>query len=479
MSKTIADAKDLLLNDQSLSPAVKTVFGLILVILDALMKRFKLNSSNSSKAPSTDSDQDKKKDKNKKPSGKKPGGQEGHTGTTLMPVAHPDVIVDIAVDQTDLPVGQYTPIGYKSAQVVDIKFTKFVTEYRAEIIKSEDGVKITAPFPIGVTRSIQYGASIKEHAVYLATAQFLPYERLKNQFLDQYKIDLSCGSIFNFIKEAAERLEPFQICAKNHLSQSIFMHADETGMQIKNKLHWLHSASNDVFTFLEPHAKRGRVAFDEINIIPHFQGILIHDHWAPYMSYNCEHAFCNAHHLRELTWSYEEEKQNWALEMRVLLEAMNVAVHEAGGVLTAEVAKPWVNRYTEIINKGEIECPHRVAEEPSLDSFKKRGKVAQTKSRNLLKRLKDYQNETLRFLTNPLIPFTNNPAEQSLRMEKVKQKISGCYRSMESAKDFALLRSYLLSCAKNDVSASEALRLLFQGKWPAFVDKALLAVKGS
>jgi transposase len=476
MSKTIAEAKELLKTDAYLSPAVKTVFSLVLVILDLLMAKFKLNSSNSSKAPSTDSDQDtgKGKEKSKRgTSGKKAGGQKGHNGETLMPVSKPDVIVSIPLDLTTVPLGNYLKVGVKKAQVVDIKFTKVVTEYQADIMQNESGCNFTAPFPRGITHAIQYGASVKEHAVYLATAQFLPYERLKSQFQDQYKIELSCGSIFNFITDASTRLERFGSAAKHHLMHAPFLHSDETGFRVKNKLHWLHTASNDTFTLLEPHAKRGKEAMVAIGILPNFKGIMIHDHWSPYLSFVCQHAFCNAHHLRELTWSFDEDNQAWAGEMHTLLEEMNVAVHNAGGFLTTEQAAPLILHYTEIIQKAERESPLKMPDEPKPGEKKKKGKVPQTKSRNLLTRLIQYQTETLRFLTDPLIPFSNNAAEQSLRMEKVRQKISGCYRSLESATNVSLIRSYLLSCAKNDISASEALNLLFKGEWPDFVKQAI------
>ena len=192
---------------------------------------------------------------------------------------------------------------------------------------------------------------------------------------------------------------------------------------------------------------------------------MIHDHWPAYLSYACKHAFCNAHYIRELTWAFEEDKQKWAGEMRALLEEMNGVVHDAGGSLASEIADPWIKRYTEIIQHGERECPLRVAEEPLPGSLKKIPGIL----------LSPYsETETLRFLTDPCVPFTNNAAEQSIRMEKVKQKISGCYRSIKCAKDFALIRSYLLSCAKHQVSASEALHLLFSGKWPEFIIKNLL-----
>eukprot|EP01035_Chromulina_nebulosa_P059941 gene59941-82002_t len=211
-----------------------------------------------------------------------------------------------------------------------------------------------------------------------------------------------------------------------------------------------------------------------VGIIPEFTGVLVHDHLKAYFTYTCQHALCNAHHLRELTWSFEDDKQTWAGLMRTFLEELNVAVIEAGGVLSEEEAKPWFERYKKILEQDSKECPAVKPSDSEPDAKKKRGKIKQSKSRNLLDRLINFQTETLRFAVEKDVPFTNNLGERVLRMEKVKQKISGCFKSLETAKQHAMIRSYLLTCAQNDVSCSDGLKLLFQGTFPKFVTDVIV-----
>ena len=472
INKTLEMAEQVLRDDKSLSPSIRAVFGLLLEMFRMLVIRFNLNSSNSSKPPSTDGNRLKP---TRTKSNKKPGGQKGHVGKTLEPVANPDVVEILKVDLSALPAGTYETVGYKNRQVFDIEFTRVVTEYQAEIVRDEKGREFMAPFPEQVTRHVQYGASVKEHAVYLSAYQFIPVERLISQFHDQYKMALSCGSVFNFISDAAFRLEPFKQVAQTQLKNSAVMNVDETGINVNKKLHWLHGASNNQWTWLEPHTKRGTEAMDAIGIIPAFKGVLVHDHLKAYFTYtDCQHSLCNSHHFRELTWSFEEDKQTWAGEMKTYLEELNSAVNTAGGVLTAEEAKPWVDRYQTILVKGDIECPAPKPPDPIPGEKKKRGQIKKSKSRNLLERLRDYQTETLRFAVEKEVPFTNNLGERILRMEKVKQKISGCFKSLDTAKEHAIIRSYLITCEQNDVSSSEALKLLFQGKWPEFISQKTL-----
>ena len=465
IQKTIEDAQKALAEDRTLSLSMRALFNMLILIIQALCQKFNINSSNSSKAPSLDPNRAKP---NRGKSGKKPGGQEGRAFATLQPVPTPDVIKHISVDRNLYPEDLYKVIGYKARQVFDIEFSCVVTEHRAEIVQNANGKKIIADFPDHVTRPVQYGASVKEHVVYLSCAQFLPAERLLKQFHDQYKIALSCGSIFNFIEEAAKRLEPFKKAAMYSLINADVMNADETGININKKTHWLHGASNGLWTWLEPSEKRGTKGMDAVGIIPTFTGVLVHDHLKAYFTYSCQHALCNAHHLRELTWSFEEDKQAWAGVMRTFLEALNVAVIEAGCVLSEEEAKPWLERYKIILEQGNKECPAVKPPDPQPGTKKKRGKVKQSKSRNLLDRLINFQTETLRFAVEKEVPFTNNLGERVLRMEKVKQKISGCFKSLETAKQHAIIRSYLLTCAQHDVSCSDGLKLLFQGTFPQF-----------
>jgi transposase len=207
------------------------------------------------------------------------------------------------------------------------------------------------------------------------------------------------------------------------------------------------------------------VAMDEIGILPFFKGVLCHDHWKPYYHYDCTHALCNAHHLRELERAWEQDQQQWAREMQALLIDIAAAVADAGGCLPADEAKRWRRRYRRLLKKAEIECP------PPDESQRqgKRGRLKRSKARNLLERLRDFEQDILRFIEVESVPFTNNQGENDLRMTKVQQKISGCFRSMEGAKIFCRVRSYLSTCRKQGMSATQALTLLFQGKDPDFM----------
>jgi transposase len=201
------------------------------------------------------------------------------------------------------------------------------------------------------------------------------------------------------------------------------------------------------------------------DVLPHFTGILVHDHWKPYFQLNCQHALCNAHHLRELTFVHEQEQQAWAKDMIDLLLTMQQAVTALGGVLPAAQATSFHSQYRALLKQAESECP---PPEPSQTPGR-RGRPKRSKSRNLLERLLNYETETLRFLTDAEVPFTNNQGENDIRMTKLQQKISGCFRSQEGADIFCRGRSYLSTCRKNHVSATQALTLLFEGKLPEFI----------
>ena len=204
---------------------------------------------------------------------------------------------------------------------------------------------------------------------------------------------------------------------------------------------------------------------DEMGILPRYQGTICHDHWKSYFRYGSLHALCNAHHLRELERAVEQDKQKWAEQMIALLQDINKATHEAGGCIEATEAEHYRKRYRDLLLEAERECPP-----PDETGKKKKGKTARSKARNLLERLRDFENETLRFMIDINVPFSNNQAENDLRMTKVQQKISGCFRSMDGAKIFCRIRSFLSTCRKQGVTASEALRLLFQERWPAFMN---------
>src|SRR6266581_1979818 len=271
-------------------------------------------------------------------------------------------------------------------------------------------------------------------------------------------IPISAGSLFHFNQEAFILLEPFESFLIRKLVQQPLLHADETGIHINKVLYWLHCLSNERWTLFFPHAKRGGDAIKAMGVLENFHQRLSHDHWKSYFQFDCTHSLCNAHHLRELERAWEQDGQRWALKMRFLLLEINDATIQAGGCLDEAAAKTFRSRYRNILTRGDRECP------PTVSHNQSGKRSAQTKSRNLLERLRDFETETLRFMTDPLVPFTNNQCENDLRMTKVQQKISGCFRSFEGAQIFCRVRSYLSTCRKHGVQPTEALQLLFEGR---------------
>jgi len=457
--------------EKDLSPAMKGILSLLLLVVRLLMNRLGINSSNSSTSPSQDPHRVRGSKKTAKDAAdkKKPGGQKGRTGHRLNPIPNPDVIKVLKLDQRTLPKGHvYTEVGYEARQVFDIEIKRIVTEYQAQILVDEMGKRYVAEFPPEATKDAQYGLGVKAHAVYLSQYQLIPYARVQDYLTEQMHLTISVGTLFNFNKVAYDLLEDFERIAKLNLVAAAVLHADETGININKKLHWLHVASNGLWTHFYPHAKRGSIATNEIGIIPAFKGVLCHDHWKPYYIMTlCLHSLCNAHHLRELTRAFEQDNQIWAKALMVLLLEIKKEVDKSGkGILDEALCLAYQEQYLAILKAGRTECPDLP---PPLEPKKRRGPVKQSKSRNLLERLFDYHKDVLRFMSDPVAPFTNNQAENDLRMTKVHQKISGCFRSNDGALIFCRIRGYLSSCRKHGVNMTEALTLLFQGKMPDFV----------
>lgn len=467
IKETIEEAKRLLDKEQNISPALRAVINLLLVFMEAMLARLGLNSRNSSKPPSTDTNKQKKKNK-RSTSDKKPGGQPGRIGKQLKPVSDPDIIQDIKIDKRTLPRGNYEPQGFEARQVIDIDVSMIVTEYRAQVLVDESGKRFVATFPNHVKRPIQYGSSIKAEAVYLSQYQLTPYARVSNHFKNQANLIISQGSLYNFNLEAYKALESFETICKNQLINSSRVNADETGINIGGKKHWLHTACNDLWTHFFPHQKRGKEAMDDIGVLSKFKSVLCHDHWKSYYQYDCLHALCNAHHLRELEWSAEEDRQKWASKMQEFLTKLNKKVEKCGGKLTKKQQSYYRKQYDTILMAADIECPSPDVQKRSRGQPKPK----KTKSRNLLERLLNYKDDVLRFMTREDIPFTNNQGENDLRMTKVQQKISGCFRSEEGALIFCRVRAFLITCRKHGIDEGQALKDLFNGKLPDFVNEA-------
>ncbi len=460
---TLSEVESLLKTDKQLSPTLKSLIAVLVMVVKLLSNRVGLNSRNSSKPPSSDPN---RKKQGREKSNRKSGGQPGHVGTTLEQVEEPDSVKLIKIDRRTLPKGDYECAGIEKRQIFDIDISRWVTEYQAEVLVNKTtGKRYIATFPEGVNSAVQYGNRLKAHAVYMSQYQLLPYNRVQEFFADQLGIPVSEGSVYNFNLEAFKKAKPFEDIAKQQLTKALLLHVDETGININGDGHWLHCATNASWTFFFAHKKRGNEATDPIGILPAYKGVLCHDHWKPYYCYtDCLHALCNSHHLRELTRAWEQDGQSWAQQLKAFLEEVNQAVHQCDGQLSSKDSKKRWKQYRKLLKQAEIECPP--PDEKNRQG--KRGRLKRSKARNLLERFINFEEDVLRFMDNKIVPFTNNQGEQDIRMTKVHQKISGCFRSMKGAEIFCRIRGYLSTCRKQGMSSSLAMELLFDGELPDF-----------
>ncbi len=464
IDKAVENVRELT-REEGVSPSLRAAIELLVTVVMLLVNRLNLNSRNSSKPPSTDRFKVQRKPRTK--SGKKSGGQKGHAGTQLKPFSEPDEIISLSIDRRTIPAGLYFQEEPVKRQVIEILIQRHVSEYQAEVLVDDKGDRYVAEFPAGVTQTVQYGASVKAQVVYKSQSQLIPGDRVAEDLADNAEIPLSTGSVYNFIEEAFELLAPFEEVAKRELIGASVAHADETGINVGGKNHWLHSVSDSGWTLFSAHEKRGSEAMDAMGILPFFSGILCHDHWQPYFGYDFSHALCNAHHLRELERAIEQEACKWAAEMKAFLLKVNKHKGEHDESVSLHYRRKFRIEFREIIARGEVETPP-----PQIPKEKKRGRLKRTKTRNLLERLRDFEVETLRFMNEDGVPFTNNQGERDIRMTKVQQKISGCFRSIDGARKFARIRSFISTCNKRGISSAYALNDLFRGCLPDFVTSA-------
>lgn len=458
INAAIAEIQQQIESDPDVSPSLVKSINILILVIQLLVERLGINSANSSLPPSKDKKTRKKSTSARKRSGKKPGGQPGHDGETLQQFADPDEVVELEIDRRTLPNrDDFKSVGLETRQVIDVVMELCVTEYRAEVVEDSDGNQYVATFPEGVTKAVQYGPSVRALSTYMSQYQLIPYNRVQEVFADQFGLEISQGSIANFNKEAYEKLAGFEEKLRQNLGSARVLNADETGIKIGDKIHWLHVLCTPKSTLFFPHDKRGKEAIADLGILDGFKGVLCHDGWKPYFGYECDHALCNAHHLRELQWVIDFKSQAWAREMKKLLLEIKRKVEKRGGVLKPPRQQEYVEKYRQVIRQGKRECPMTLS---TKGSGKK--KAAQTKERNLLDRLEKYEDWVLLFMKEKLVPFTNNRAERDIRMTKVHQKISGCFRSMAGAQYFCRIRSYLLTSIKRGHSPYFQLLKVFE-----------------
>lgn len=436
--------------------------------IQELEKRLSKDSSNSSKPPSSDGLKRKPKSEREK-SGKKPGGQEGHPGKYLARVNNPDYVVNHTPEICNgcgCSLGTISGTCVETRQVFDIPQPKIkVTEHRVEVKCCPCcGNACRASFPENVKGPVQYGERAQALMVYFSHQHYIPVNRVCQIFEDVFGTSISPGTCANIDLRLFKQLESFEASLKTYLLAEQVLHFDETGIRCSKKLHWVHVTSSDTATLYFFHKKRGKEAMDEIGIIPQFQGKGVHDHWFPYFSYQqIQHSLCNAHHLRELTYMHEQEKEDWAKEMKNFLIRAKVTVEQAveNGVkaFSEDFLVELDQQYTKILLSAE-EYHQNLAPLPQ----KKRAKPKQRDGKNLLDRLRGKRDCVLRFIRDFSVPFTNNLGERDIRMVKLKQKIAGCFREFDGGRLFCRIRSYISTARKQEWNIWNSLAEAIAGK---------------
>jgi len=428
-----------------------------------LERRLGLNSTNSSKPSSSDglNKPGRRISSMRQASGKKPGGQEGHVGKTLRQVDNPDKVVDHYPEQCrrcSAALNETMATDYQKRQVFDLPEPPplQVTEHRAHVCCcSSCGTKTVGQFPDGVTAAAQYGAVITATIVYLQILHHIPEDRVVEIMHDLFKIDLAAGTVGAMVTRTAENFADVAAAIGDRVRTTAVKHMDETGLRVGGKLLWLHVASTCLLTFYRVAIQRGAMMSDVV-------GTIIHDCWGPYFTMpGVLHGLCNAHLLRELQALMEFEKEPWAFAMARFLRQACHAIHlaqERKTTLKPSFVQYMLARYDCIVSRGlnyhEAQAP---PESRSSAGKKRRGRTKKRVGHNLVIRMRDHRESVLRFLTDPAVPFTNNQAEQDVRMMKVRQKVSGGFRSMSGAEAFATLRSVVSTARKQGIAILDTL----------------------
>lgn len=427
-----------------------------------LEARLSKDSHNSHKPPSSDGL--KKTRSQREPSGKAADGQAGHQGTGLKRVSTPDVVIEHRLPR-HCECGarlNAAPSGERR-QVFDIPVAQFsVTEHRTWQARCRCGREHQSVFPDEVAQWVQYGPNVKALAVHLSQGQLLPLMRTAQLIEQLFGLSVSAATVQAWIGEAAQRLAPEVARIGQALATTPVAHADESGLRVAAKLHWLHTVASDTLTWYGVHAKRGAQAMQAHAILPKRRGVLVHDCWKPYWHMPGAHALCNAHLIRELTHLGETTGQAWPKRLIRHLcyarEKCEVARRDGQAVLPCRLRQHIERRYAAILAHAQVCHPAQARTAP------RRGRIKQSVAHNLIRRLTEHAPAVLRFVSDLTVPFTNNLGERAIRMPKVKQKISGSFRTFKGAENFCIIRSYLDTLHKQGHNMFQALRSAFSAQ---------------
>jgi transposase len=436
-----------------------------------LERRLGTDSSNSSKPPSSDGlrkpARTRRRGAEQAAGRRTPGKQPGAPGAHLAQVAQPDQVIRHVPDRCQRCGAELADAeveGVEARQVFDLpRLRLLVREHRAERRQCTCGTTTQAAFPTEARAAACYGPGVRALCCYLLVHQHLPVDRAAQLLSDVLGAPLATGTVAAVLAEGADGLERFCQVVRERLAVAEVAHFDETGARVAGRLHWVHSASTSSLSLFTVHAKRGKVAMDAAGVLPSVTGVAVHDGWSPYWRYQVTHALCGAHLLREVDAITDEPGQGWAAGMAELLADAKTQADRARAAgaeqVDDEVRERLHARYQRLLVDGQVANPPP----PPRPGQWRRGRLRRLPAANLLGRLDRHRVEVLRFLDDLRVPFDNNQAERDLRMVKLQQKISGCWRTLAGAQAFLTLRSYLSTARKHGVDPLRALHQLFLG----------------
>lgn len=429
-----------------------------------LERRLSLNSRNSHKPPSSDGLRKTPSPTRaeQKKAGRKSGGQSGHPGKNLAMVAeaqHVEQLWPAVCGACGTRLGTTGQVAAR-AQVFEVPPLELVvTEFQAMAVMCPGcQACCRAYLPAGVVPGAQYGSRVKGMATYLFVQQLLPLDRASQVMDDLVGVSLGEATLIDALKLGASRLSGVLSDIKRAVTNAPVAHFDETGLRVDGRLAWLHTASTEQLTYYGVDPKRGGAAHEAIDILPHFRGVAVHDGYDSYSHHGCLHALCNAHHLRELEAVVQATGQSWAADMADLLRQAHK--WKKDGKLTLRRQNLTRRRYDLLVQRGRRANPFDLRK---AIMSRRSGRLKRSSTQNLLLRLAAGKDDVLRFMSDAAVPFDNNLAERDLRMMKVKQKVSGCFRTDDGARIFCELRSYISTLRKQGIDILAALISLFDG----------------
>jgi transposase len=451
-------------HEGKVSPETKALFNslflIVELILSIFLERQTRKTNKNSSIPSSQTDKDETALPGSHASTRRrhaPGTVDTHRCSETLTVASVETC-----DVCGTSLKAVVCSGHERRTKIDIIFEKVVEHVDAEIKQCpECHSTIKGLFPADMPGPRQYGKGIKAYLINLMVSQMMPLGRTQALTESLLGERLSESTLLHAITRLHQALEPWEQNAIRRLGQQPAMHVDETSFRVEGKNHWIHVYASGDMTLKRLHRKRGKEAIEEIGIIPKYGGTIIHDCWASYLAYeDCSHGLCGSHLLRELTFAIEANDYAWARNMKRLLKqaAAEVAQSKEKCLDEKQLAKLH-KRYRTLITQGEKELPV-IMPKPSG----KRGRLAKSDAHNLWERLKRYESSVLLFAKAPHVAFTNNRAERDLRMAKVKQKVSGCFRTEHYAQAYCRISSYLQTMANQGCNPHIAIQMAMSGQ---------------